>query len=38
MKYLAAYPDSLQQQVQQLLDQGKLGNMLLKKYPQAHGV
>lgn len=38
MKYLTAYPASLQQQVQQLLDQGKLGAMLLKKYPQAHGV
>ena len=38
LNYLAAYPASLQQQVQQLLDQGKLGEMLLKKYPQAHGV
>ncbi|MES1980487.1 MAG: YgjP-like metallopeptidase domain-containing protein [Pseudomonadota bacterium] len=38
LKYLAAYPASLQQQVQQLLDQGRLGEMLLKKYPQAHGV
>ncbi len=38
MKYLTAYPASLQQQVQQLLSQGKLGDMLLKKYPQAHGV
>ncbi len=38
LKYLAAYPASLQQQVQQLLDQGKLGAMLLKKYPEAHGV
>lgn len=38
LKYLAAYPDSLQLQVQQLLDLGKLGGMLLKKYPSAHGV
>jgi predicted metal-dependent hydrolase len=38
LKYLAAYPASLQQQVQQLLDQGRLGEMLLKKYPQSHGV
>ncbi|MES2190311.1 MAG: YgjP-like metallopeptidase domain-containing protein [Pseudomonadota bacterium] len=38
LKYLAAYPASLQQQVQQLLEQGKLGGMLLKKYPSAHGV
>ncbi|MES2401889.1 MAG: YgjP-like metallopeptidase domain-containing protein [Pseudomonadota bacterium] len=38
LKYLAAYPASLQQQVQLLLDEGKLGGMLLKKYPQSHGV
>ena len=38
MKYLSAYPDSLQVQVRQLLDEDKLGDMLLKKYPRAHGV
>ncbi len=38
LKYLSAYPASLQVQVRQLLDQGKLGTMLLKKYPSAHGV
>ena len=38
MKYLSAYPDSLQSQVRQLRDQDKLGDMLLKKYPRAHGV
>ncbi len=38
MNYLSGYPSSLQQQVQQLLAQGKLGEMLLRKYPQAHGV
>ncbi len=38
MKYLSAYPDSLQIQVRQLRDQDKLGDMLLKKYPRAHGV
>lgn len=38
MKYLSAYPASLQTQVQQLLDEDKLGDMLLKKYPRAHGV
>ncbi|MDO9403318.1 MAG: M48 family metallopeptidase [Polaromonas sp.] len=38
LKYLTAYPASLQTQVQQLLDQGRLGAMLLKKYPQGHGV
>ena len=38
LKYLSAYPDSLKAQVQQLLDQDKLGDMLLKKYPRSHGV
>ena len=38
LKYLVAYPDSLQAQVRQLLDQGRLGQMLLGKYRQAHGV
>jgi predicted metal-dependent hydrolase len=38
MKYLNGYPDSLKAQVQQLLDQGKLGHWLLKKYPTAHEV
>lgn len=38
LKYLCAYPDSLQVQVQLLLEQNKLGAMLLKKYPRAHGV
>ena len=38
LKYLSAYPASLQAQVRQLLDQGKLGAMLLQKYPQGHGV
>ena len=38
MKYLSAYPDSLQLQVQQLQTQGKLGDMLLKKYPRLHVV
>jgi UTP pyrophosphatase len=38
LKYLSAYPDSLKAQVQQLLDQDKLGDMLLKKYPSSHAV
>ncbi len=38
MKYLSAYPESLQSQVQQLQALGKLGDMLLKKYPRAHSV
>jgi predicted metal-dependent hydrolase len=38
LKYLAGYPDNLRAQVQQLLDQGRLGEVLLTKYPQGHGV
>ena len=38
MKYLSAYPADLQAQVQQLQSQGKLGDMLLKKYPRSHAV
>ena len=38
LKYLSSYPDNLQAQVQQLLDQDKLGDMLLKKYPRSHAV
>ena len=38
MKYLSAYPENLQKQVQQLQSEGKLGAMLLKKYPRAHTV
>lgn len=38
MKYLMGYPDPLQAQVRQLLAQGRLGQMLLTKYRQAHGV
>jgi len=38
MKYLLGYPESLQTQVQQLITKDELGTMLLKKYPEAHGV
>ncbi|MEO8390186.1 MAG: M48 family metallopeptidase [Polaromonas sp.] len=38
MKYLAGYPENLQAQIQQLLTQGRLGEVLLAKYPLAHGV
>jgi predicted metal-dependent hydrolase len=38
MKYLAGYPEPLKAQVRQLLVQGRLGEMLLAKYRQAHGV
>lgn len=38
LKFLSAYPDSLQVQVRQLLEKNKLGEMLLKKYPRGHGI
>jgi predicted metal-dependent hydrolase len=38
LKYLSAYPENLQSQVRQLQTQGKLGDMLLGKYPCSHGV
>ncbi|MGH8829586.1 MAG: YgjP-like metallopeptidase domain-containing protein [Polaromonas sp.] len=38
MKYLAGYPENLKTQVQQLLVQGRLGEMLLAKYRHGHGV
>lgn len=38
MKYLTGYPDLLKAQVRQLLAQGRLGQMLLAKYRQAHEV
>ena len=38
MKYLAAYPDQLKAQVQQLQAQGRLGETLLAKYSHAHAV
>jgi UTP pyrophosphatase len=38
MKYLAGYPESLTAQVQQLVAQGRMGEVLLAKYPLAHGV
>ena len=38
MKYLQGYPDALRDQVQQLITDGQLGTVLLKKYPEAHEV
>jgi hypothetical protein len=38
MKYLQGYPDALREQVQQLITDGQLGAVLLKKYPQTHEV
>lgn len=38
MKYLSGYPQQIQSQVQQLLAQGRLGEMLLGKYRRRHGI
>lgn len=37
-KYLAGYPPALVEQVHQLIEQGRLAEMLLQKYPSIHGV
>ena len=36
--YLAGYPDTLVDQVRQLITQGRLADMLLQKYPLTHTV
>ena len=38
LKYLQAYPASLQDQVRQLIAEGRLGDYLSKRYPEKHGV
>jgi hypothetical protein len=38
LKYIAHYPPGVQDQVRDLLAQDRLGDILLKKYPSAHGV
>jgi predicted metal-dependent hydrolase len=38
MKYLSAYPQHLQTQLQLLAERGQLGDVLQKRYPNAHGV
>ncbi len=38
MKYLAAYPGHLQDKIEQLLEQDKLKDYLLKSYPHVHDV
>ena len=37
MNYLAGYPPELLAQVEPLLAEGRIGERLLRKYPQAHG-
>ncbi|NTX80693.1 M48 family metallopeptidase [Serratia proteamaculans] len=36
LTYLQGYSDHLQSQVQQLIDQQRLGEVLLQRYPQVH--
>jgi predicted metal-dependent hydrolase len=38
LKYLQAYPATLQDQVRQLIADGRLGDYLSQRYPQKHGV
>jgi predicted metal-dependent hydrolase len=38
LRYIAGYPQPVQDQVRELLAADKLGDLLLKKYPSAHGV
>ena len=38
LKYLSGYPAHLLQQVQGLIDDGKLGDMLARRYPDQHEV
>jgi predicted metal-dependent hydrolase len=38
LKYISGYAEPVQQQVRELLEQDKLGGLLLRKYPVTHGV
>ncbi len=38
LKYLAHYPDPVQEQVRELLAQERVGELLLKKYPKVHAI
>ncbi|HET8694126.1 MAG TPA: hypothetical protein VFM33_05620, partial [Aquabacterium sp.] len=38
LRYLAGYPLHVLQQVQELIDQGKLGEVLARRYPDQHDV
>ena len=38
LKYLAHYPETVQQQVRELLAQERVGELLLSRYPQAHAI
>lgn len=36
MKYLSSYPDHLQASIQKLIDEKRLADVLLSRYPKAH--
>ena len=38
LKYLTGYPEHLQAQVRELIAQGRLGDVLVRKYSQPHAV
>lgn len=38
LPYLTGYPDTLRAQVIELVDAGRLGDVLLQRYPEAHGI
>ncbi|WP_035374859.1 YgjP-like metallopeptidase domain-containing protein [Pseudoduganella violaceinigra] len=38
MKYLSAYSEQTLSQVRQVLDQGRLGDVLKQRYPKAHDI
>ena len=38
LRYIAGYPQAVQDEVRTLLAQDRLGSLLLKKYPASHGV
>lgn len=38
LKYISAYPQNIQDQVQNMLSDGQLANFLLKKYPKPHSI
>ncbi len=38
LPYLSAYPDALRSQVGALVDAGRLGEVLMQRYPDAHGI
>lgn len=38
MKYLAGYPENIRASARQLIEQNRLGEILLEKYPTAHDI